>query len=76
MTVVFREANVVTAGEWMSLAVWPLSEMATLNPARAMELTEKSRSIAVGMDADLVVLEGELEVCATLVQGHLVHGNL
>jgi N-acetylglucosamine-6-phosphate deacetylase len=44
--------------------------MASLNPARAAGLLEKGE-IAIGMDADLVVLSPELEVVQTYVAGVL-----
>ena len=43
----------------------------TANPARLIGLTGKG-SIAPGMDADLVVLDGALDVCATYVAGQKV----
>jgi N-acetylglucosamine-6-phosphate deacetylase len=49
----------------------PLSDaiaMASLNPARAAGLPEKGE-IAIGKDADLVVLSPELEVVRTYVAG-------
>jgi N-acetylglucosamine-6-phosphate deacetylase len=49
----------------------PLHEairMATENPARAIGLETKGR-LAVGADADLVVLSPELEVVRTLAGG-------
>jgi N-acetylglucosamine-6-phosphate deacetylase len=45
--------------------------MATANPARAIGLATKGR-LAVGADADLVVLSPELEVMRTLVRGEQI----
>lgn len=45
--------------------------MATANPARAIGLATKGR-LAVGADADLVVLSPELEVMRTFVRGEQV----
>jgi N-acetylglucosamine-6-phosphate deacetylase len=42
--------------------------MASLNPARAAGLREKGE-IAIGKDADLVVLSPELEVVRTYAAG-------
>lgn len=56
----------------MREAAVPLPEviaMASLNPAREAGLTEKGE-IAVGKDADLVVLSPELEVLQTYVAGN------
>ena len=55
----------------MRAAEVPLPEviaMASLNPAREAGLAEKG-GIAVGKDADLVVLSPELEVLQTYVAG-------
>ena len=43
----------------------------TANPARLIGLEGKG-VIAPGMDADLVVLDGALDVCATYVAGRAV----
>ena len=54
-------------------AAVPLPEviaMASLNPAREAGLGDKGE-IAVGKDADLVVLSPELEVLQTYVAGNL-----
>jgi N-acetylglucosamine-6-phosphate deacetylase len=55
----------------------PLGEaiaMATENPARAIGLENKGR-LAVGADADLVVLSPQLEVMQTFIGGEKVWSN-
>ena len=57
----------------------PLAEvvkMASLNPARAMGLAASVGSIAVGQEANLVVMDESVNVLATLVKGSVVYGNL
>lgn len=54
----------------------PLSEAirtVTENPARVLGLAETKGRIAPGYDADLVVLEQDLSVRATIVGGKIVH---
>ena len=55
----------------------PLHEavrMATLNPAKALGMSERKGVLAIGADADLVVLTDELRACATYVAGEKVWG--
>jgi N-acetylglucosamine-6-phosphate deacetylase len=47
-------------------------QMATLNPARALGLEDQIGSLAVGHQADLVVLEEDLSVAMTFVEGQRV----
>jgi N-acetylglucosamine-6-phosphate deacetylase len=49
--------------------------MATLNPARALGLDERKGVLAVGADADLVVLDDELAVERTVVGGETVYAR-
>jgi len=57
----------------------PLAEavkMATLNPARAMGLANKVGSITVGKDANLAVIDENINVYLTMVKGKIVYNNL
>lgn len=45
--------------------------MASLNPARRHRLDRRKGSIAVGRDADLVILDRDLQVVTTLVEGQV-----
>jgi len=51
-------------------------KMASLNPARAMGLAASVGSIAVGREANLVVMNENVNVHATLVKGRVVYGSL
>jgi len=48
-------------------------KMASLNPARAMGFAPRMGSIAVGKDASLTVIDNEVNVCLTMVQGKIVY---
>lgn len=63
--------NVVSLGVPIKDAV----QMATLNPAREAKL-EGFGKIAVGNDADLVVLDEGLKVCITFIKGEILYKNL
>ncbi|PYE49444.1 N-acetylglucosamine-6-phosphate deacetylase [Deinococcus yavapaiensis] len=71
-TVTMNEAlrNTVRLGVPLSDAV----KMATSTPAELLGLHSKGR-IAVGADADLVLVNDEFEVLWTLVEGRTVHGG-
>lgn len=54
----------------------PLQEavrMVTLNPARVLRLDHKKGSIAVGKDADLVVIDKNFTVQMTIIDGDIVY---
>jgi N-acetylglucosamine-6-phosphate deacetylase len=48
-------------------------QMATLNPARALGIENHKGRIVVGADADLVVLDDQLDVVRTFVRGRTVY---
>lgn len=57
----------------------PLPEavkMASLNPARVMGFADRLGSIAVGKEANLVVIDEDINVYLTLVKGTIVYNNL
>ncbi len=59
----------------VKLAEVPLREaviMASTTPARIMGIEQEKGSIAPGKDADLVLLNSELEVLTTIIKGKLV----
>ena len=45
----------------------------TVNPARAMRMDDRKGSIEVGRDADMVLLDDELNVAATIGLGRLLY---
>jgi len=61
------------AVERVGLPLAQALEMATLTPARILGIAGRQGEIAVGKAADLVVLNQELEVVATIVDGQVVH---
>ena len=46
-------------------------EMASVNPAKQLDIFNRKGSISVGKDADIVILDGEMEVCMTFCHGVL-----
>ncbi|MGG3467197.1 N-acetylglucosamine-6-phosphate deacetylase [Neobacillus pocheonensis] len=46
-------------------------EMASVNPAKQLNIFERKGSIAVGKDADIVILDGNMEVYMTFCRGTL-----
>ena len=51
-------------------------QLASFNPAKFLGLDHRQGVIAPGKDADLVVLDSNLEVKMTMVQGEIVYDNL
>lgn len=49
--------------------------MAAENPAKGLGVFDKKGSIAVSKDADLVVLDNELEVAMTIKEGQIIYDN-
>jgi N-acetylglucosamine-6-phosphate deacetylase len=57
----------------------PLNEavkMASLNPARAMGFTDRLGSLAVGKEANLVVIDENVNVYMTIVKGKIVYSQI
>jgi len=50
--------------------------MATINPARAMGFSQSLGSLEVGKDASLAVIDKDVNVYLTMVQGRIVYNNL
>lgn len=51
-------------------------KMATLNPARAMGFSNRLGSITLGKDASLTVIDEDVNVYLTMVQGRIVYNYL
>jgi len=50
-------------------------QMASLNPARAMGLDSDKGSLQVGKDADLILIDEDINIYLTMVQGRVVYGR-
>jgi N-acetylglucosamine-6-phosphate deacetylase len=57
------------AVRFLRVPVADASAMASQNPARVLGIERRKGAIAAGLDADLVVLDDSLHVCATMVEG-------
>ena len=55
------------------LSLFQALPMATSSPALAMGLGDRKGAIAVGMDADLVVMDAEASILLTMVEGEIVY---
>ncbi|MDQ0207320.1 N-acetylglucosamine-6-phosphate deacetylase [Alkalicoccobacillus murimartini] len=51
-------------------------KMASLNPAKQLHVSHRKGSIAVGKDADIVILNEHNEVLLTFCRGHLVYKRM
>jgi N-acetylglucosamine-6-phosphate deacetylase len=51
-------------------------KMATINPARVIGEADKLGSLEVGKQADLIVIDEDLEVYLTMVQGRVVYSKI
>ena len=57
-------------------SLWDVLQMTSANPAKALGIFHKKGSIAVGKDADLVVLDEKLDVVMTVCGGVVVYHKL
>lgn len=58
--------------EFTGKGVEDVLPLLTLNPARALRIADRKGSIEIGKDADMVLLEDDLSVVATVVAGACV----
>ena len=49
---------------------WEAVQMASAVPAHYLGLADRIGAIAVGMDANLTIMNNELQVQGTLIKGH------
>ena len=63
-------SNIMAAAE---LSLLEALSMATSSPALALRLEERKGAIAIGMDADLIVLDAEVKVLLTMVGGRVTY---
>jgi len=68
------DAAVAGAVRMLGLAVPDAVTLASANPARLLGIDDHKGAIAVGMDADLAVLDEDLRCCGTVVGGRWVFG--
>jgi N-acetylglucosamine-6-phosphate deacetylase len=68
------EAAVQNAVHLLQAPVEKAVRMASANPARVLGLKGRKGEISAGLDADLVVLDEQLAVQATMVAGEWVFG--
>ena len=59
----------------MGIPVEEVSKMASRNPARTAGILDKTGTITVGKDADLILLNPALEVVSPFVEGRCVYGG-
>jgi N-acetylglucosamine-6-phosphate deacetylase len=69
------EAAVQNAVRFLGIPVEEAMLMAATNPARLLGLERRKGAIAAGCDADLLVLDEQLVVQATMVGGRWVAGS-
>lgn len=67
------DAAVRNAVEFLRITVEEAVVMASGNPARLLGIADRKGALAAGMDADLLVLDDELSVRATMVGGEWVY---
>lgn len=58
---------------WTRLPVQTVLGMLTRNPAQSLGIAPCKGTLAAGSDADLVLLDRNLQVQATIVQGEVIH---
>lgn len=54
------------------LPIWRAANLASLNPARSIGVDDRKGALEVGMDADIVIADGDFNVRATYVRGRRV----
>ena len=73
--VIARDGAVRRAVSDLHLDVAAAVALAATNPARLLGVADRKGTLAPGLDADLVVLDDDLRVQATLAQGAWVYGS-
>ncbi len=68
------DVAVRNAVRFLELPVPEAVRLASANPAQLLGLGDRKGAVAVGMDADLVVLDEDLLCCRTMVGGEWVYG--
>ena len=60
----------------LGLSIEDAVNLASLNPARALNVDDKKGSIAIGKDADFAIIDKDLNVYMTVVKGEIVYNRL
>lgn len=60
---------------WTNLSIPEIIRMASLNPAQQLGIAKTAGSLVEGRDADIVILDKQLNVKATYVRGALRYGK-
>ena len=68
------DAAMANAVRFLGVGVAEAVALASANPARLLGLEDRKGAIAPGYDADLAVLDDELNACGTIVAGAWVDG--
>jgi N-acetylglucosamine-6-phosphate deacetylase len=69
------DAALANAVRWLGVTVEEAVALASTNPARLLGLGAAKGAIAVGYDADVVVLDEHLRACSTMMAGRWVGGR-
>jgi len=59
--------------KFVGLSIQDAVKMATINPAKVMGVDDKKGSLAEGKDADMVILDEDVNVVMTVVGGRIVY---
>ena len=70
-SVITLEKAVKNLVERVNIPVDEAIRMASLNPARVLGLDNRKGILAVGKDADIIVLDNDYEVCMTIIGGEI-----
>ena len=54
-----------------SIPLWECVNCASLNPATTLGIEDRKGSIDIGKDADVIITDGEFNVCKTLIGGKI-----
>lgn len=68
--------NIKLVVEKTGIALHESIQMATLNPARALGISDRLGSIAIGKDASLVVIDEDVNIYLTMVNGKIVYSKI
>ena len=68
-------AAVRNAVRWLGVSVAEAIRMASLNPARTVNIADRKGSLVVGKDGDIAIFDGDMNTLATIVGGEVVYQN-